>query len=689
MQKILLVVFLLNLTLVSLAPSCLCPDSAESPPENVEIPSFDKNLFPKLIFDGIDFGKSTYFMSRLFLEKELVAEKGSGIFQANCPAGYSTFSFDELRDIFNQIPTNERYGIFTDPNILGLDPKKQYALETRATAGKYNLLYFSEQNKHVGYMTFSESELNDQIYCKCYKKLGNSIFSITSDGSAVKGKTNSYNVFPYIYDKLLWKFNNTLYDAVTFTKKFPETGCYTLEAWFVFENKTNYTCTPVYINNPFYLNVDSDLKFEDIHTINTNVEPVTNRILFFNPSTAVVASKVSEIGFWVAYSSRSDYQIHILDYDSKFNLIEDKPLNIFGLVLDIAGTPWGFAIIIGSKNQYNEFIYGFYSDFTPRFYKVIFNNGNAPSILKEQIAFYLSENSELAYGLDAMYEAENAKMVYANGRFGIVFTHYNNFDEGNSQNGHTGETFILLDENGDDIKWGVTWGSSHSLIQSLLFDGKRFIFASLGDAFPQNINVHYHYIDYESSGTDFYTGRKIRIDYGNKNIYDGSMKGTQTGNSSGRLGGLLFNGEKYAVVYSVKDVEGEGQDTEFGIITFTLGSTFNSFEYDKHKVGKVDASQLVQIRAGKYGKNILVMYMYSKTPLEEDYPPYYSVNINVESHFILLSFSGDVIAGPFTTEEFKMNLSDDLTELENGAVVWTSFDNTGKLSVNYLPPLID
>lgn len=69
----------------------------------------------------------------------------------------------------------------------------------------------------------------------------------------------------------------------------------------------------------------------------------------------------------------------------------------------------------------------------------------------------------------------------------MVFAHYNFFgyyDDGR-RNVHTGDSTVFLGaEDGENLGYAFNWGSSHSLVQKVLYDGNYIYTATLGDAFP-------------------------------------------------------------------------------------------------------------------------------------------------------------------------------------------------------------
>ena len=73
---------------------------------------------------------------------------------------------------------------------------------------------------------------------------------------------------------------------------------------------------------------------------------------------------------------------------------------------------------------------------------------------------------------------------------------------------------------------------------------------------------------------------------------------------------------------------------------------------------------------------------------EYNEPPYWGINLAGETFLVLVDFDGQIIKGPVRSAEYLMNFSDDLRELPNGSLIWTTALNDGNLKIIYLPKLI-
>ena len=93
------------------------------------------------------------------------------------------------------------------------------------------------------------------------------------------------------------------------------------------------------------------------------------------------------------------------------------------------------------------------------------------------------------YGIRFIYQADNAKLIYSRGRIFLIFAHYNIFDD--DYKGHNADTVATFNDNLEDTDFGIIFGASHSLIQSVTYDDNYFWTATLSDGYPQGIRVQY------------------------------------------------------------------------------------------------------------------------------------------------------------------------------------------------------
>jgi hypothetical protein len=309
------------------------------------------------------------------------------------------------------------------------------------------------------------------------------------------------------------------------------------------------------------------------------------------------------------------------------------------------------------------------------------NNGNDPSKTVDALVFYNSKGEPL-FGTDKMYNPHNGKLAYGHGRLNLIFAHYNNFD-GNG--GHTGDTYYSFDLSGGNktAKYAWSWQSSHSLIQSHIYDGKYFITAALGDAYPQGISLSVIDINQEGNAYD-----SIRKNYPNlRYVTDTDMIGTITGNlrgnSYGRLGGILQFDSIFVVIYSIKKSSGDDRD----------GIFMTKFTYENGKINFIGtddiihgiAGKLKNIRCGKYGGRILITYILNSSDYGLEYAPYYQ-DLREEAYYLVSDLDGTVTAGPFRSSEQNEAISEDIRELKDGSLRWGYIDSNDVLRIVKVDP---
>ena len=482
----------------------------------------------------------------------------------------------------------------------------------------------------------------------------------------------------------LWKVNLEIFKTKELTQKYTDNECRLIEVWYITPgDKVLYSCRAVQVGNLPYVNVATTFSPDKITTIETGLEILVQPSIVVTPSNGPIGPKLNG-GFYLFYSLKKDSHLHVREYDNDFQIVVDYDLEIEGQPLDICATEWGFGIVYMVNTVRAVKVSGYYADKTERFTTIVFNSGHNPKLPTEQIMFHTADGG-LYYGTGAMYNPENAKITYGNGRFGITFGHFNNFGNGGEKmNFHQGDMIFSLDSNGDNGLIRDGFSSTHSLIQSIYFDGLNFITGALGDAYPRNIKACV--LQPFSDGTTFDAFDKRYNRHSGKcyDLHPDKMPGNELGNSCGRMGSVVFNGETYAIAYSIKPCTYGGTLDEVGILTFNVvnGEIQN---IKKNVIPGISAEHIVNVRSGKYGANILIMYINARRDF--DIPAAQQIGYDHDMSYVLVDFSGKIVSGPFDAPTYLMNLNDDLKFLENGSLVWTSVYKEGLLKINYLPKL--
>ena len=183
--------------------------------------------------------------------------------------------------------------------------------------------------------------------------------------------------------------------------------------------------------------------------------------------------------------------MHILSFDKDDKLIKDFNTTDLAYPQDIAETNYGFVYYaLEANSAYHSYLKLYNKQFDLVNTVQIMNNKQTDdktidSNLEKQIIKYDSQGNPF-YGMRFMYSPDNGKLIYSSGIIFLIFCHYNYFlDSG----GHTGDTVVTFNDLLRDMNFGVTWGASHSLIQSVAYTDNYFFSAALSDAYPMGINV--------------------------------------------------------------------------------------------------------------------------------------------------------------------------------------------------------
>ena len=86
-----------------------------------------------------------------------------------------------------------------------------------------------------------------------------------------------------------------------------------------------------------------------------------------------------------------------------------------------------------------------------------------------------------------MFHPFSGRLSYGNGRIACIFSYQNNFGGKDSDN--SADIILTYSEDGTEVNLVCPWSTCHSLTQRVIFDGKYFYTASLGDSKPHNIKL--------------------------------------------------------------------------------------------------------------------------------------------------------------------------------------------------------
>ena len=660
--------------------NCECPFKAPEPP--VEVPLFNDYKPEKVVINDIDYGYPFHLGGVIVLQHPVVS--GVQVFPHKCPAPYRPPVKEELEAIFADLVADNYTFIFSEEGF-NLTTNNVILTSTKPVQEYWRWygtkLDSTRPYEVVDLMTYW---MGERLVTLCVKPDTQTQDIVIDTLGVNKNHPTTFRVDENNIKGALWKVNLEIFKTKELTQKYTDNECRLIEVWYITPgDKVLYSCRAVQVGNLPYVNVATTFSPDKITTIETGLEILVQPSIVVTPSNGPIGPKLNG-GFYLFYSLKKDSHLHVREYDNDFQIVVDYDLEIEGQPLDICATEWGFGIVYMVNTVRAVKVSGYYADKTERFTTIVFNSGHNPKLPTEQIMFHTADGG-LYYGTGAMYNPENAKITYGNGRFGITFGHFNNFGNGGEKmNFHQGDMIFSLDSNGDNGLIRDGFSSTHSLIQSIYFDGLNFITGALGDAYPRNIKACV--LQPFSDGTTFDAFDKRYNRHSGKcyDLHPDKMPGNELGNSCGRMGSVVFNGETYAIAYSIKPCSYGGTLDEVGILTFNVvnGEIQN---IKKNVIPGISAEHIVNVRSGKYGANILIMYINARRDF--DIPAAQQIGYDHDMSYVLVDFSGKIVSGPFDAPTYLMNLNDDLKFLENGSLVWTSVYKEGLLKINYLPKL--
>ena len=476
---------------------------------------------------------------------------------------------------------------------------------------------------------------------------------------------------------ILWKIDNKISSSAKLEITNTKRGCDILEIWGIALNdQLLYDCRIFYTRPKLGNSIEASFTINKVSTLRYTFSSDRVSSIYFERPQAPITPKYDG-GYYLAYNKKSNKKLTVVEFDSDDSIITEEELEYNAFPLDIIETDYGFAIYARDVTDiHHSFVVTYNFDYTKRVETTIMNNGDQPTSTRDALVFY-DLNGKALFGIDKMFNPHNGKLAYGQGKLNLIFAHYNNFDE---SGGHTGDSYYSLDLSGEsqNAKYAWSWLTSHSLIQSHIYDGKYFITAALGDAYPEGISLAI--IDINKGGNAYDSVRKNypNLRYVSDSNLIGYITGNHIGNSYGRLGGILEFDSIYVLIYSIKKSSGDDRD----------GIMLTKFSYENGNINLIStdyilhgiAGKLKNLRCGKYGGRILITYILNKTDYGLDYSPYYQ-DLNEETYYLVSDLDGTVTAGPFRSDEQNEALSEDLRELKDGSLRWGYVDSKNVLRI--------
>ena len=427
--------------------------------------------------------------------------------------------------------------------------------------------------------------------------------------------------------------------------------------------------------------------------IETNFDMLYSSKVNCEHSNSPVAPRIDR-GYYVAFTDKNKY-LHILSYDACNKLLKDfnikekaYPVDITSIV-DDGYNDDGFAIYMIDANNPNHSYLSLYDKNFQYVKRVtIMDNSEkddktVDSNIKKQVIRYENDGTP-AFGMRFMYNPNTGKLASSAGRICLIFSHSNYFlDSGEN----SGDTIVCFNKYLDDMDFGLTWGASGSLIQSVDINDVYFCTASLSDGHPMGIKITYTSLHHHSTDTDPVNKKYNQRKYIENDNLAGIIKGYMNGTADGKLGGLLyFKKEKiYCLVYAkTPDASGDSNNGK-NIIYMT------TWKFENKLIGNIktiivksfiSGKNVMQVRAGKFGSD-KVFILYANTTSEGG-NGYGNIPKGTVPYFSII----DVVKLKKIKTDGKlnrllMNTNEDLKTFENdGVLIWATSNKEGKLTIN-------
>ena len=615
-----------------------------------------------------------------------------------CPDDFKIPTKLDYESLISELGSNA-YSYFSNENGLNMKVGIYYLTNTIAPSGGFNKYFLYLENNSIKFADQHPFKLPSGVSggVRCMISLANFkyILPVTGKDIDLNQKSVIKNSFGKYFIGYIWKIGDTIFKTETIEYTFTQSGGHKVEFWGKYsDNLELYLCDYIYVNKK---SVSSTQTFAEskIKAIETDFKMSYSNTLHFIHSNSPIAPKDNG-GYYIAVTDTEKY-LHVLSYDKSDNLIKDFNTTEKAFPNDIASTDYGFAIYMVEASNSNHSYLNLYNKNYELINTVVIMN-NSPkddpkkdSNLEKQIIKYDSSGKPV-YGMRFMYRPDNGKLIYSRGRIFLIFDHYNYFlDSG----GHTGDTVTTFNDILLDMNFGITWGASHSLIQSATFDNNYFWTAALSDAYPEGIKVEYTSKTELTSSFDAVNQKYNSILSGSSDQLAGYIKGYHTGPADGKLGGILYF-EKYALYclvfaktpnYSDDDSSKNGKT-----IIFISTWKFEDKQIEKNNIYEIklfESGNIMQLRAGKYGDDqIVIIYSETSNPGHNSYG---NIPKGTVPKVIVVKVSTMQIAiNDQTYDKLLMNTNEDLRTFRDGVLIWGTSNKDGKLVINKIgTPLLD
>ena len=544
-----------------------------------------------------------------------------------CPSGFRLISRFDLQKI-DELVRGDNFWMLNDSNLINIPMNSYFFTHTKLYSNEFD----EKPSAYEFYGTVLEpnqikltmhkysSRLSDKAkITKCVMQSQKTSENIMMEEDLIQNMKRSKSIFRrnvIDYDVDMTGGIN-IRGKANFNFKPEKLGCFYMKIkWKLWEGSIVTSCESYIVRPRLGSNDDTRISLDEIEVTtfkNTKIHH-ENKKLHFNYATAPMSAK-AEGGSYVFYTEHKEKSLRVMSLNKDSDEIKDFKLYRNGYPFSIQAIQHGFIVYYKERDNLGKSVLARYDlNGIVQWERTLINNGDFPDEIKEQIKFY-QKKDELVNGMQAMFKPGPGKLSVGRKRIVLIFSHSNNFKAGQDQFlAFSGDSTISMDLDGNDLMLGDPWGTSHSLTQRIVYDGKQFVTSALGDGFPHQVRFTKNDGKHPTTFFDPNLLKNNRFAYSStSDIILGKIPGNGKGQSCGRLGGLHVIGlptfRKYAQIYSRTNCTGgmDGQVVksnthEIGVVFFDR----NLKRLSSHVIG--DGMKVNSIRSAKYGRNLFILY---------------------------------------------------------------------------------
>ena len=672
----------------------ICPNSRPTP-QPIEVDT-SKKINP-VVFNSKNY-TTIQVGNHIFLNDNtanFIYSATSGLYSDStfCPADFKIPIKSDYESLLAELGSNA-YTVMTNPSGFNMQKGKYYLTNTKGESGMRKIFLYID-GESLKFIDEDPFKISGAVRCMLDLSKVKVVLPFNDRDVNFGEKVSIKNSISKYLNGYLWKIGEDIYKKETLEYTFTKSGGNMIEFWGKHPGGLEiYLCESIYVNKK---PISSFQSFDDskIKIIQTNFSMPYITQLNFARSNFPIAPR-SNGGYYIAISDSTKY-LHVLSYDKNDNLIKDFNTTDKAYPHDITSTDYGFAIYMldADDSTYHSYIKLYNTNFElVNTVQIMSNKASedktVDSNLQKQIIKYDSTSTPV-FGMRFMYRPDNGKLIYSRGRIFLIFAHYNHFlDSG----GHTGDTVVTFNDLLLDMDFGITWGASHSLIQSATFDENYFWTAALSDAYPEGIKVEYTSKKNFTSEYDPVNKKYNSRLTGSNTALAGYIKGYHTGPADGKLGGILYfeKYKLYCLVYAkTPNYSDDAQKNEKNIIFITTWK-FENNNIQNNKTYEIKIFQtgnLMQLRAGKYGDD-KIFITYAEITYSGN-GGYGSISKGtIPRVYVIRIPDMTTLINDKIYDKLLMNTNEDLRTFRDGVLIWGSANKEGKLVINKIgTPILD